>query len=236
MKSIAGVSALSAETPNKARGIIFTGASVPQIMRGVKTQTRRVMTPQPALIPMIDDAGQSLGKQWAMYIDSPDAKKRATWCEGEEPFWTHCPYGAIGDRLWVREAFSTSPDGPIYRATKAEHGITAPGDEYRWTPSIFMPRLASRLTLEITGVRVERLQDISENDAEHEGVSLTNVLDIPLWTADGSLEHRPLAARFAGRWRLLNGGRGYGWDSNPFVWVLEFSKIDAAAVAARRDA
>lgn len=141
--------------------------------------------------------------------------------------WTHkCPYGMPGDRLWVKETFGClgrSPkDGPptkgdekttCYRATDSvvPHLI-------KWRPSIFMPRWASRITLEIVSVRVERVQEISEADAVAEGIELTEVVrGHRVWHAS----HR---AAYASLWQVINGPGS--WEANPVVWVVEFKRIE----------
>lgn len=118
-----------------------------------------------------------------------------------------CPYGQVGDKLWVRESFLIkhdykTPKGfPYYKTNFCDDKIT------KWKPSIFMPRWASRITLEITGIRVERLQEISEQDAKDEGICFydDNAVDV-----------------FRELWDSINAKRGYSWESNPFVWVIEF--------------
>lgn len=139
------------------------------------------------------------------------------------------PYGKIGDRLWVRETFCPifpqDPDynngEPIeydYRADY-QHG-TRLGDvlgiKKIWKPSIFMPRDAARITLEITNIRVERLNDISEEDALAEGVKKKVILDWPLITRAAWCEFRNL-------WSGINGEES--WDLNPWVWVIGFKRI-----------
>jgi len=137
-----------------------------------------------------------------------------------------CPYGAPGDTLWVRETFSQSPDGIIYRATQADHGITECDDSVKYKPSIHMPRWASRITLRVTGVRVERLQDISESDAEAEGVVYHDGRGIGHsgWRPNhdfAMVGPTPIHA-FAWRWQSINGPES--WAANPWVWVVEFEK------------
>ncbi|MDH5022379.1 hypothetical protein [Enterobacter asburiae] len=137
--------------------MIFNGEMVRAILDGRKTQTRRIIKPQPVMY----EPGQS--------IHVSDMINDAL----------RCPFGAVGDRIWVRETWAEAgagaPDLQLYRANYPEHVPThyenvPPVDEIRWTPSIHMPRWASRLTLEITGVRVERLDEISEEDAISEGM------------------------------------------------------------------
>ena len=137
-----------------------------------------------------------------------------------------CPYGKVGDRLWVRETFGYNPDFPgmlghcCYRADPGhEHdGIT-------WKPSIHMPRGASRITLEITGVSVERLQDVNGNDAIAEGL-----VDLGI---DGARWHWERYAKqgyfapwraFKALWESINDEGS--WDANPWVWAISFKRID----------
>lgn len=132
-----------------------------------------------------------------------------------------------GDRLWVREAWRPSPDGPIYRATEGESGIVAPDDSPRWKPSIHMPRWASRLTLRVTKVRRQRLWDISERDCKAEGVHWlkTGARDYR-WGMDRSLGMRgsyPYHA-FQVAWDALNGARA-PWAANPEVAAISFEVL-----------
>lgn len=122
-----------------------------------------------------------------------------------------CRY-AISDRLWVRETFSAHPhDGFYYKSTdpltdSIEYGC-------RWKPSIHMPRWASRITLEITDIRVERLQEINSLDVVAEGFS------------NGESNWLTLRGLFINFWNSINAKRGFGWDTNPYVWVIEFKRI-----------
>mgnify|MGYP000644442201 CR=1 FL=1 len=134
-----------------------------------------------------------------------------------------------GDRLYVREAAHIDGTSVNYRA---DH----PGDSagLGWRPSIHMPRWASRITLEITGVRVERLQDISPFDCEAEGVQRLPLQDDqpqPWWTADVSagpiLHSRSALGAYHRLWETINGPDS--WDANPWVWVVEFKRQEEAA-------
>jgi hypothetical protein len=143
-----------------------------------------------------------------------------------------CPYGECGDKLWVREVWGfekRTEDDPLlepvvtYRADQAEHLYPVK----RWRPSIHMPRHLSRITLEVTTVRVERLQDISEADAQAEGIT-------PKWEpgcsgrlmdAFGGFSFRPAASAYAELWEQINGPGS--WDANPWVWVIEFKRVTA---------
>jgi hypothetical protein len=156
-----------------------------------------------------------------------------------------CPYGQPGDRLWVRETWCQTDrsDGTPVIAYRAGGCIAIGRDgpnkpdylirDYAWDetpytdawrPSIFMPRWASRLTLEITGVCVERLQDINAGAAQSEGITpyeggWTNGLLGPF--------SDPVLA-FSDLWNSINAARGYGWDANPLVWVIAFRRLEAA--------
>jgi hypothetical protein len=188
------------------------------ILDGRKTQTRRAMKHQPETVcgkPERPDAGwwNEKGQFWM---------KRSTVANFE------CPYGKNGDRMWVRETFSTwhhgcqwhdctregrsklSCSNLFYRAT---HHF--PDDDQKWVPSIFMPRWASRITLEITGVRVERLQDITEADAIAEGATPSIVGE--------QLDHLKYRAGFQSLWQSINGPDS--WAANPWVWVVEFKRV-----------
>jgi hypothetical protein len=159
--------------------------------------------------------------------DSFNGGTLATW-PGESEFDycdCHCPHGGPGDQLWVKETFGTltawdnipSRNLPIsLDASQPSCDIfyQADGNPWvkRWRPSIHLPRLASRIRIEITNVRVERLQEISEEDAKAEGV------DAAFW-------HPPPSAGFMQLWESINAKRGFGWEENPWVWVIEFRRI-----------
>jgi len=136
---------------------------------------------------------------------------------------TVCPYGKVGERLWVREAFMVQPnlwghdhqEQPIhYLATTRKEEV----EDYVSKPSIHMPRWASRLTLEIVRVRVERVQDISEQDAMAEGCA-------PVVHEDGAVDCGTRKTTFRKLWDSLNADRGFGWATNPWVWVIEFKRL-----------
>lgn len=207
----------------KERPILFSGEMVRQILAGQKTQTRRVMRPQPVYPPKYAGA-----HKWV-------------WDYGEKP----CPYGKPGDLLWVRETWRPAAsidanfdakiaygrDHIYYRADQDGYGAT------KWRPSIFMPRWASRITLRITGVRVEQVQDISEEDAIAEGIEHNWVGDepCPLEYADewrnyaGDAEDFPCYSAidsFRSLWDSINGQRqGCSWENNPWVWCIEFEVL-----------
>jgi hypothetical protein len=169
----------------------------------------------------------------------------------------YCPFGSIGDRLWVRETWCPldadhwhEPDRPkdtlLIWGTPKRNGVGYAADctseesercrkelGYKWRPSIHMPRWASRITLEITGVRVERLQDISEEDAKAEGVE-SLLVKVFGWNAPGGSygefpnEQPHRKAVFEMLWESIY-GRG-SWESNPYVWVVEFCRMQQKKV------
>ena len=184
------------------RPILFSGAMVRALLSGTKTQTRRVIKFKPW--HQIEERDDGTPWPW-MQSDDNDAG-----------VWLRCPYGAPGDRLWVRETWAPT-DGrfePLRSVAYRADGEDVSLLDDRWRPSIHMPRWASRITLEVTAVRVERLQDISEADAWAEGIA-------------GDLLHR--AQGWAPRayhllWEQINGPGS--WDANPGVWVLTFRRVE----------
>ena len=215
----------------KERPILFSGDMVRAILEGRKTQTRRAVKPQPGdhmRIPMLTQNG------W-QFMTHPDQLRDtvSSW---------RCPFGIPGDRLWVRETWSTrsGADGlrPIQispnRVGKEPIWYKADGaqsyPEYdkqpqgKWRPSIHMPRWASRITLEITGVRVERLQDMSEEDARAEGIVDGGCLNCGEHEPCGCNDPQPDARdSFIYLWESIHGEDS--WNANPWVWVIEFRMV-----------
>lgn len=243
----------------KERPILFSGGMIRAILENRKTQTRRIVKPQPEPC----DAGKQISEAasepgWFTNMTLIDGTVPPERMEGDFPRedfahrWWACPYGKPGDRLWVREtwqqyrASSPAQDAAIkksieriesgkskdivaevggwpmpngeartlYAADFGEWAYNVDSDLKPWRPSIFMPRALSRITLEITNVRVERLQEISEMDAKAEGVEAAWGPNNPPFGYKQSFE--------AG-WDSINGKRG-SWASNPWVWVIEFKK------------
>jgi hypothetical protein len=208
----------------KERPILFSGPMVRALLDGTKTQTRRVVKPQPF------DRSYSKHDHRMAY-----ASGRASAGDEIDGFYAYstssggdwrakCPYGQPGDKLWVREAVSEISCRLTYRADTDDG---AHCQVKRWTPSIHMPRIWSRIFLEITGVRVERLQDISEQDAIAEGIRRVGP-GWERWHPDpddtghtGSTQKPRLSYR--GLWESINGAGS--WDANPFCWVIEFKRV-----------
>ena len=198
----------------KERPILFSAPMVREILEDRKTVTRRVIKPNPQKYEMPDGWGLS----WK------------TKCGGgSEWMIKYCPYGFPGDRLWVKETwhcddYSAAQDimniriGVYYRSSE-EHPEIFP----KWKPSIFMPRWASRITLEITDVKVERLQEISEEDAIKEGAKLENWNLNYLYGIAIPTEESTHVKGFANLWDSIN--KKNPWSSNPWVWVISFRRL-----------
>jgi len=199
------------------------------LLAGTKTQTRRIVTPQPECVE---------GATW-VERDGLLHPCRDELCRGALDAigpGIKCPYGVPGDRLWVREAWHSCPHCPqyqplgymAYRAGGWRTGTARSNDDARplppkcaahgYKPSIHMKRHASRITLEVTGVRVERVQSISEADAKAEGVTpFPNDPEGDCWT-DG--KH---TTAFQYLWGQINGFDS--WAANPWVWAVEFRRL-----------
>ncbi|HBR7584781.1 TPA: hypothetical protein N3O51_002078 [Klebsiella pneumoniae] len=225
----------------KERGMIFNGEMVRAILDGRKTQTRRPIKWKQTRFTEIGERED--GSKWPWSEDAEHA------CD----FWHPCPFGAVGDRIWVRETWATlgNEDGccidwegnlckgdersaaRIYRASceqrPGDYGLwSIPDDAYwkphtkehkfegAWRPSIHMPRWASRILLEITDVRVERLKSISDGDAIREGCSIADM-------KSGDC----VADVFARLWASIYGAES--WNANPWVWVIEFKRVEGGA-------
>lgn len=206
----------------KERGIIFNGEMVRAILDGRKTQTRRVMKVQPSdgFHPTHNGYDLDLNAHWYTpgVVDKngylQPAKKDVFGVADENEGYT-CPFGAVGDRIWVRETFCPVPDHEEPAGCSAIlYAADGNGPYGKWVPSIHMPRWASRLTLEITCVRVERLRDLSEDDAKSEGITPPSGGVLPGW------EYR---INFRDLWMSIYGSEN--WEANPWVWVIEFKVV-----------
>ncbi|MBA6160541.1 hypothetical protein HGK53_15950 [Klebsiella variicola] len=210
----------------KERGMIFNGEMVRAILDGRKTQTRRPIKWKQTRFTEIGERED--GSKWPWSEDAEHAFD----------FWHPCPFGSVGDRIWVRETFqgplfdfdlmdsyckdSTPFEKSEFCVYKAD-GVPAPefydaDDELHccWRPSIHMPRWASRILLEITDVRVERLKSISDRDALREGCNAADM-------KSGDC----VADVFARLWASIYGSDS--WNANPWVWVIEFKRVEGGA-------
>jgi len=240
----------------KERPIIFSAPMVRAILEGRKSQTRRVIKPQPTVTEVL-------------------LRQRGAWIAGESlsdqvnAAWQHgfvdvsCPYGQPGDRLWVRETFASWHGTEIfsgrpwpctaYRAGRSWINGNCPDrargevfwrapdykpEAVKWKPAIHMPRAFSRILLEITDVRVERVQDIDDGDALEEGIHTVEIGSgySPRFSAfsdswQAIVESQARAHdwphdAFRDLWDTINAKRGFGWDANPWVWALTFKRVE----------
>lgn len=204
----------------KERAIIFSGNMVKAILEGHKSQTRRVR----GLGEVNADPirwrvwGPEHEGNWA-FTDHPHQGEKGNIVR------VRCPYGQKGDRLYVKETWSHdcphcddlkcgNPDHVWYRANESQIVADSFAGPASWRSPLFMPRWASRITLEIVGVRVERVQQISELDCEAE-----------LGAPSHSLGNDAYP-KFAALWDTINAARGYSWATNPWVFVIEFRKVN----------
>lgn len=202
----------------REKGLIFNSEMVRAILDGRKTQTRRPIKWKQTRFTEIGERED--GSKWPWSEDAEHA------CD----FWHPCPFGAVGDRIWVREAFrvhsrATDVATLIYKASERNSWTeqtrrvpvavcNKPATPEKWTPSLHMPRWASRILLEITGVRVERLRSMSQDDARAEGVI----------AASGPME---AGLAFRELWDSIYGEES--WKANPWVWVIEFKRVEGGA-------
>lgn len=243
----------------RERGILFSAPMVRALLNGTKTQTRRtVKLPSDTTHVHVDPGGTIYG---------PGPYVIPTLASGEGHERIRCPYGAPGDRLWVRERWQTAANLDGSNATQIAEKCKDAGWSTPWAPirygdgatdnsdvvrdfgggewgrkrqGFFMPRWASRITLEVTSVRVERLNEISEDDAKAEGLSAITKdngrtwkygipdrdglpgsddvgWDWPDWDVDPRRAYRTL-------WESINGPGS--WELNPFVWVIDFKRVN----------
>lgn len=193
--------------------VIFNSEMVRAILDGRKTQTRRV-------IKLSHERGMV-----NPVIRGRNGEISSISCRLAP---TLCPFGQVGDRLWVRETWThesiDAEDGcyaPDYRATANGQPVAG-----KWIPSIHMPRWASRITLEITAVRVERLNDISEEDAKAEGVKPAGDMlpDYPDTFLTPKGDFATASVAFKRLWESIYGEES--WSANPWVWVIEFHRVE----------
>jgi len=240
------------ETQVKARPIIFSGAMVRALLAGTKTQTRRIIKGIEIVDGVVPGTITYTGKNCYGQNIAPGSLSDRLF-----GIASNCPYGQPGERLWVRETWrkhyygngGVNAPGVMYAADNATRWTPEAGDfsDETWRPSIFMPRWASRILLEIAAVRCERLQDISEADAKAEGCQI----GIAPGVVRGALpcvncgrsqrDHSGVAfacngtagvfcpntykGGYAMLWEQINGPQS--WAANPWVWVVEFKRAEA---------
>lgn len=218
------------------RPIIIHGDMVRAILRGEKTQTRRPVKPQPATgcIYSINGAHNA-----ALHLTDAGCQVRYIPPTGRsKDHLLLCPFGHPGDRLWVRETFREyypKEGWPAPKALYKADGIarledTETGKTISWRPSIHMPRWASRITLEITDINAERVQDITEDDARAEGVN-PEFRTVVARSDGGPDYHIPCSYRggFANTWDAIYAKlSGLSWDEDPWVWAITFRRVETS--------
>ncbi|WP_312112024.1 hypothetical protein [Pantoea septica] len=234
------------------RPIIFNADMVRAVLNGSKTQTRRVI--QSAAKNMQARGHEVIshrapGDKWyGDYVYSMRDRSGVWQDFTNEQFLAKCPFGAVGDRLWVRETFATLEPGSyepvtpcdgyaqVVRYAASDRLANSDRDVrgFNWRPSIHMPRWASRITLEITGVRVERLQDISHRDACREGLFREEYnwrenefpLDDIAYRTSPTAKTRFSCPKqcFQELWESIY--KPESWQANPWVWVIEFRRVE----------
>jgi len=213
----------------KERPLIFTGESVRAILAGTKIQTRRLLKLPPterAILRIVP----AVGSDGSLWDAEGDDDKGLVWHS------IACPYGVAGDYLWVREPWRTRLDQDHIAPRDLDPRWTHPtwiadypditpsgcgGGVGRLRPARFLPRAFSRISLELTDVRVQRLRDIGASDIAAEGVSVEHGHQ-ESHTGEACSD---CALAFADRWDSINAKRGYSWDSNPWVWALTFRRL-----------
>ena len=219
----------------KERPILFNAEMVRALLDGRRTQTRRPIKPQPEFESGFDYPHEH---ELAIYWKKEDSYNSIG--ELKADMLKHCPFGQVGDRLWVKETFLLDDNGvpshmgiqyfPVYKADYADGNYW----EAKWRPSIHMPRWASRITLDVVAVRVERVQEISEGDVDAEGLycpyervvthsedySAPCYVEGPCHNYDRFCE-KSMQENYKELWNSIY-GKTFPWESNPWVWVVEF--------------
>lgn len=227
---------MATATAVRERPIIFSAPMVRAILDGRKTQTRRVLVLPQWANPVSDE--NEFEMEYSMEQDDggppavwPYATAKRTGCLSP----VSCPYGDVGDRLWVKETFQRIPDRrPAGYWTnpeligvnfwyKSEGNLPTWGG--KWKSPIYMPREASRLTLEVVSVRVQRLKEISDEDARAEGAAGL-LSEFTRWPGRVDTGRWTVLEEFEAGWDSLNAKRGFPWAANPWVWAVEFRRHD----------
>ena len=200
--------------------ILFSGEMIRAILDGSKTQTRRVIKLRDGTLPQDEEMPSEYRDGIPVNYVMGFSKSYPYWQE------RRCPYGDTGDHLWVRETWQAQNNHgqwwhevpkegrELHNWSIIDHATNKAHNPPKWIPSIFMPRWASRITLEVTAVRVERLREINEEDAVFEGI-------------EAKEPNHVVSARyrFAQLWDSINAKRGYEWEINPLVWVVDFKMV-----------
>ena len=209
----------------KERPILFSAPMVRAILSGDKTQTRRI-------VKLKDIKRNPDNDPWYKKMIWSWRVKSGSWTDmTKESLLEECPYGSVGDRLWVRETFCQVGDGTIiYKADGFRRLCNITLKDDRWRPSIHMPRLVCRVILEIVSVRVELLNSISEDNAKTEGIKELGRCSPPNYSmtdkqySNGfSVGFKTAKDAFKNLWEKINSAES--WSENPWVWVIEFKRV-----------
>lgn len=211
----------------KERPIIFNAEMVRAILEGRKTQTRRPVKPQPQMV-----TNNSI-EPWN---GNPESLQKKLEKENKG-----CPFGKPGGRLWVRETYWNKVEGfcdysgewGSYYLDDFRYGIDNPGEDYIKRPSIHMPRKASRILLEITNIRVERVQEVSEQDCISEGIKynpdgsvIGYPFGVPFFYSDGKHNYTTAQEAYQALWQSIYGKDS--WERNDWIWVVEFKRVEVS--------
>jgi hypothetical protein len=207
----------------KERPILFSSSMVRAILEGRKTQTRRVCKDQNDIefFRQMENC-----EVWPPRWKGKRSEDYSGWVVKYKNLGLmlprSCPYGQPDDRLYVRESFSFNYNGEPKAVWYWADGNPTWGDWTRPKPSIHLPRKWSRILLEIVAVRVERLQSMSHNDWRRDFAPSGAQIEKALTTFTGDFNRQNMAQEF---WDSINAKRGFSWESNPWVWVIEFRRI-----------
>jgi hypothetical protein len=226
------------ETRIREIPILFSTPMVQAILDGRKTMTRRIckdiagydfkwgLDKEPYIGNYKIFAKTESGKWDWVTLENQWLYDLQTAVDDNRTHLLKCPYGQPGDRLWVRETWADNipgcPNGITYKADHIDPKGDGPANPIKWKPSIHMPKAAARIWLEVTNVRGERLREITEEDAIAEGIRI----------GIGGMPYFSCREAFAALWNSLNAKRGYGWDSNPFVWAISFKTLEGGKLSA----
>lgn len=201
-------------TQVKERPILFSAPMVRAILEGRKTQTRRVIVEQPIA---------ATTEVRRMVVPNEFGEWSCHTADGAHFGTRRCKFGEPGERLWVRETWRRLP-GWNSRDKSREYAFRADGDfpDLTWKPSIFMPREACRILLEVVSVRAERLQAMTHMDWRADFAQSGAEIESALGTFTGDVRRREMSQTF---WDSINAERGFTWASNPWVWVIEFRRV-----------
>ena len=218
----------------KSRGILFDPEMARAILDGRKTQTRRVIKPQPEY-----EGLKTYGDSWAW------RKSKDVWFSGvttaqmvgAKGLPLHCPYGPVGQLLYVKEEFfqafrpEGASNGVVYRADYLKPTMLDPAvyNASYWQRAPFMPRVVARNWLRVTAIRAERVQDISDEDCWAEGINEDEWNEAEHYQVGGSPLRggSPERCTFAALWDSIYEKCGYGWDANPWCWILTYERTEA---------